>query len=197
MDYLQFYDLEKHLFLKVHRSFHADGCLNAFDLFLIVRWKSNRRKDRIVARLCECGDGDLDKGARCLTRQVHQASNHYERFDILMGPGIGLAIATAILTVLYPSEFTVYDQRVCDTLGGFWNIGNRTTTARIWEGYKEYREAAQENSPDHLSLRNKDRWLWAKDWVEKLEREIDEGCTAFVPTSRRGSQHPTKRKMRT
>ncbi|MDE0624373.1 MAG: hypothetical protein OXH83_22140 [Bryobacterales bacterium] len=176
MDYLQFYDLEEYLFSNVHRSFHADGCLNAFDLFLIVRWKSNRRKDRIIARLCESGDGDLHKGARCLTRQVHRASNHEERLGILMGPGVGLALATAILTVLYPEDFTVYDQRVCDALGDFSKLGNRSAPARIWEGYKEFREAVRENSPGHLMLRNKDRWLWAKNWVEELEREIDDAC---------------------
>ena len=176
MDYLQFYDLEEYLFSKVHPTFHADGCLNAFDFLLIVRWKSNRRKDRIIARLCESGDGDLDKGARCLTRQVHQGSNHDERLGILMGPGIGLAMATAILTVLYPEDYTVYDQRVCNALRGFRNIGNRTTPARILEGYKEFREAVRENTPGHLSLRDKDRWLWAKNWVEMLEREIGDAC---------------------
>lgn len=176
MDYLQFYDLEKYLFSKVHRSFHTDECLNAFDLFLIVRWKSNRRKDLIIARLCDIGDGDLDKGAQCLTRQVHQTSNQDERLSILMGPGIGLAMATAILTVLYPEVYTVYDQRACDALGGFWNIGKRTTPTRVWEGYEEFQEAVRKNTPAHLSLRDKDRWLWAKNWVEILEREIYDAC---------------------
>ena len=180
MDYLQFYDLEKHLFSKVQRSFHADGCLNAFDFFLIVRWKSNRPKGRIIARLSEGGDTDLDNGARCLTRQVHQASNHEERLGILMGPGIGLAMATAILTVLYPEDFTVYDKRACDALGDFSKIGNRKTPAEIWEGYKEFREAVRESTPGHLSLRDKDRWLWAKDWAEKLEREIDDVRAALT-----------------
>lgn len=181
MDYLQFYDLEKHLFSNVHRSFHADGCLNAFDFFLIIRWKSSRRMDLIIDRLCESGGTDIDKGARCLTRQVFQAPNHDERLGILMGPGIGLAMATAILTVLYPGEFTVYDQRACDALDGFRNIGNdKKNTARIWERYKEFREAVQENTPSHLSLRDKDRWLWAKDWVEKLKREIDDACAGLT-----------------
>lgn len=93
-----------------------------------------------------------------------------------MGPGVGLALATAILTVLYPEDFTVYDQRVCDALGDFSKLGNRSAPARIWEGYKEFREAVRENSPGHLMLRNKDRWLWAKNWVEELEREIDDAC---------------------
>ena len=86
-------------------------------------------------------------------------------------------MATAILTVLYPEDFTVYDQRACDALrhlNDFSKIGNRATPARIWEGYKEFREAVRENTPDHLSLRDKDRWLWAKNWVQKLEHEIDD-----------------------
>lgn len=180
MDYLQFYDLERHLFSKVHRTFHQEGCLNAFDFLLIVRWKSNRRKDLVIARLLENGGMDLNRGASCLTRQVHQASNHEERLAILMGPGIGLPMATAILTVLYPEDFTVYDQRACNALGGFSNIGSRTNPARIWEGYKEYREAVREHTPGHLSLRDKDRWLWAKDWVEQLEREIEDRSVALT-----------------
>ena len=176
MDYLQFYDLEQHLFSKVHRSFHADGCLNAFDFLLIVRWKSNRRKDLVIARLCDGGNTDLNKGARRLTRQVHQASNDEERLGILIGPGIGLALATAILTVLYPEDFTVYDKRACDALGDFSELQNCRTPSRIWEGYKEFRKAVRKNTPGHLSLRDKDRWLWAKNWVEKLEREIEDAC---------------------
>lgn len=180
MDYLQLYDIEEHLFTKVHRSFHADGCLNAFDFLLIIRWKSNRSKGRIVDRLCEIGDADLDKGARCLTHQVHQAANHDERLGILMGPGIRLAIATAILTVLYPEDFTVYDTRACNALGGFRKIGNRNYSATTWEGYKEFREAVRENTPDHLSLRDKDRWLWTKDWVEELRREVDDAYAGLT-----------------
>ena len=105
-----------------------------------------------------------------------RAADDEARLKILIDrPGIGLPMATAILTVLYPEEFTVYDVRACDALGGFWNIGNRTNTVRIWEGYKEFREAIQKADPPHLSLRNKDRWLWGKAVVEQMERDIKNG----------------------
>ena len=84
-------------------------------------------------------------------------------------------MATAILTVLYPEEFTVYDVRACDALGDFHNIRNRTNPVRIWEGYKEFREAVRKETPSYLSLRDKDRWLWAKAVVEQMESDLRNG----------------------
>ena len=54
-------------------------------------------------------------------------------------------MATAILTVLYPDYFTVYDTRVCNQLGGFSNLGTRSIST-IWEGYEEFREAVREKA---------------------------------------------------
>ena len=67
-------------------------------------------------------------------------------------PGIALPMTTAILTVLYPEKFTVYDVRACDALDGFHNIGNRTNPVRIWEGYEEFREAVRRATPSCFSL---------------------------------------------
>ena len=95
-------------------------------------------------------------------------------------------MATAILTVLYPDHFTVYDTRVCNQLGRFSNLGSRSI-ATIWEGYEEFRQAVQEEAvrrgaPESLGLRDMDRWLWTLDVVDQLRRE---GCT---PSSSTGSQ---------
>lgn len=177
MDYLEFYDLEEYLLSKVRRCFHVNESLSAFDFFLIVRWKSNRARPMIAEGLREERCTNLDDAVRDLTHEIHRARDHGTRCGILIRcRGIGLPMATAILTVLYPEDFTVYDRRACNALGGFWNIGNRTTPARIWEGYKGFREAVRERTPGKLSLRDKDRWLWTKDWVEKLKREIENGC---------------------
>ena len=176
MDYLRYYWLEDYLFSTVCPRFHGDGSLSAFDFFSIVIWKSNRAKSRIAVGLLEGSHTDLDKAVRALTQKIHEARDHEERLKILIGrSGIGLPMATAILTVLYPEEFTVYDVRACDALGGFRNIGNRKDPVRIWEGYKEFREAVRRETPSCFSLRNKDRWLWAKAVVEQMESDLRNG----------------------
>lgn len=57
---------------------------------------------------------------RKLTADIYGASTGRERLRVLMEDyGFLLPMATAILTVLWPDEFTVYDIRVCDSLGRF------------------------------------------------------------------------------
>lgn len=109
---LEYYDIEKYLFTKVHERFRQDGWLCAFDFFSIVRWKSNRSKGMIRQALCErCSD--LDQAVESLTGDIHEAADHEVRLKILLEVrGIGLSMASAILTVLYPDHFTVYDTRV-------------------------------------------------------------------------------------
>ena len=153
MDYLRYYWLrEDYLFSTGCPRFHRDGSLSAFDFFSIVIWKANRAKSTIAVGLLEGSHTDLDKAVRALTQDIHAARDHEERLKILMDrPGIALLMATAILTVLYPEEFTVYDVRACDALDGFHNIGNRTNPVRIWEGYEEFREAVRRATPSCFS----------------------------------------------
>lgn len=176
MFFLEYYDIETYLFANVHRRFRRDGYLCAFDFFSIVRWKSNRPRKRIRDGLREERSPDIDEAVKSLTCEIHEAEDDERRFKILMDPrvrGVGLAMATAILTVLYPDDFTVYDTRVSAQLkrsgfGCFSNLGNRSKST-IWEGYKEYRQAVQKAAPEGLRLRDKDRWLWTKDAVHELK----------------------------
>lgn len=82
-------------------------------------------------------------------------------------------MATAILAVLWPENFSVYDTRVCDELGGFHKLGDRTKAAAIWQGYRDYLAAVNEAAPSGLSLRDKDRYLWARSVAEQLRRDVD------------------------
>lgn len=186
VDYLSYYDLEKYLFETVSPRFHENWCLCAFDFFLIVNWKSPRPRRMIRNGLRERGQTNLENAVRDLTRKIYLADDHQTRLEILIDqPGIGLAMATAVLTVLYPEEFTVYDRRVCESLvddvsqahvRAFRNLGNRGT-GTVWKGYVDFREAVRNNkkAPQHLSLRDKDRWLWAKAVVQQLKGEIQSG----------------------
>jgi len=83
-----------------------------------------------------------------------------------------LPMASAILTVLYPTEFTVYDVRVCEVLGDFRYLKNRTQFDGVWEDYSAY-VARVRSEAAHLSLlRDKDRYLWGKSFAQGLRAEI-------------------------
>jgi hypothetical protein len=190
-DYQRFYDLERYLFEDVRRKFQEEGSISAFDLLSIVIWKSNRAKTRIAKRLAARAT-DLETAARELTRAVADAPGAEARLSVLMrGWGFKLPMASAILAVLYPDEFTVYDTRVCGELGNFHKLANRTTN--VWTGYVAYRDAVIRATPPSLSLRERDRYLWGRSAVRQLERDVRSGFADYprVPT-KGASRGPAK-----
>ena len=176
-DPVRFYDLERYLFGDVHERFHRDGVLSSFDFFAIVIWKANRAKSSVARRLLDHdphGRGDLEPAVADLTRNLYSTSTDEERLRLLIDDwGFRLPMATAILAVLWPENFSVYDTRVCDELGGFHKLGDRTKVAAIWQGYRDYLAAVNEDAPSGLSLRDKDRYLWARSVAEQLRRDVD------------------------
>ncbi len=175
-DYFNYYALEASLFDGVHNRFHADKSVGAFDFFSIVIWKANRAKSTIARRLLSKAQNageDLDSIARRLTTSLYHAPDDRERLRILLHDwGFLLPMASAILTVLWPASFTVYDIRVCDELGDCHKLGNRTDFDRVWSGYLEYRSKLQPHAPAGLTLRDADRYLWGRSAARQLERNI-------------------------
>jgi hypothetical protein len=83
-----------------------------------------------------------------------------------------LPMSSAILTVLYPEEFTVYDYKVCNQLG-FPSLKNDYKfTEELWKGYRSYCMEVEAKTPKNLRLRDKDRYLWGQYSAEKLEADI-------------------------
>ena len=110
--YLKYYWLEqKYLGKEVHSHFRDKGFLTAEQFFLIAEWKIPRFGKTLVSYL---KDEDIKK----LTERIHKTSSLKERLEIFLKDGeknrkgIKLAMASAILTILYPDDFTVYDIRV-------------------------------------------------------------------------------------
>lgn len=166
VNYLDFYDLEKYLFETVALLFAKEHSLGAFDFFCIVIWKANRAKTRIARRLMASGRySDLDAAVRALTGAISAATLPKDKLRVLIQDwGFLLPMASAILTVLYDDDFTVYDSRVCDVLGDFDWVGNRTNLDSLWEGYSKYVDAVKKAAPAELKLRDKDRWLWGRSF---------------------------------
>lgn len=172
-DWLDYYDLETFLFRDVHQRFQEQGWLDAFDLMSIVIWKANRAKSRIACRLlATSGCSTLDEAARQLTGRIHKAGAARERLAVLIDEwGFLLPMASAILSVLYPDDFTVYDYRVCEQLEEFGKLGQLTSVDRIWPDYEAYVRQVRA-SRSGLSLRDCDRFLTGQSMGEQLERNI-------------------------
>lgn len=185
-DYVRYYNLEEYLCSEVSRRFYAHGSIGAFDFFSIIIWKANRAKTQIARKLRKMDKAqraDLEAIVRDLTRNLSEARSAEERLRILVKHWrFALPMASAILTVLWPDEFTVYDVRVCEQLKDFHRLGSVARFDVVWVGYGQYRDAVRAAVPGELSLRDKDRYLWAKLSASQLERDI---ATGFVRVNSR------------
>src|SRR4051812_34233514 len=123
MDYVGYYNLEAYLLDTVRDRFDKQARLNAFDFFSIVIWKANRAKSRVAKRLLARGFANLEAAVSELTAGIALQPDSKERLRYLMFDwGFRLPMASAILAILYPDDFTVYDFRACDEVGGFQNL---------------------------------------------------------------------------
>ncbi len=162
--YLKYYFLEDYLFNNVRKNFQKHGRLTPEEFFAIVIWKRNASKTKIL--------NGIKRNKRTIseiTLRISEAKTREQRLDALLSPripDIGIAIASAILTVCYPDDFTIADYRACSSLKNFGEevIGNPTTKI---SSYFEYLDKCKKLAHKHnLSLRDFDRILWAKDFYE-------------------------------
>ena len=168
LDYKKYYNLEQYLLEEVRNNFKKRGYLTAEEFFCIVIWKANRSETKIKNRLKRF-DRDLNKAIRTITSELYNKGTQRERLKYLMSQcGFRLPMASAILTMLYPEDFTVYDVRVCDMLNNFHKLQNKTKFDRIWEGYEEFKKAVTNTVPGEVTLRDKDRYLWGKSFCKDL-----------------------------
>lgn len=173
------YDEETHLFGVVGPRFRREGSLGAYDLFFIVRWKANRAITKVAKSLVAVGRADLETIARRMSREIAEASTPREKFMVVSDTWrLRLPMASAILTVMYPETFTVFDVRACDELRGFHEIVHRTNLESRWAGYLAFKAAVEREAPAHLSLRDKDRYLWALSRHRGLEAWLAKGHQA-------------------
>jgi len=162
--YLKYYFLEKYLFNDVRKNFQKYGRLTPEEFFTIVIWKRNASKTKIL--------NGIKKNRRTvseITLKISKSKTREQRLGALLSPkipGIGIAIASAILTVCYPDDFTVADYRARASLKNLGEeiVGN--PTAKVFS-YFEYLDKCKKLAHKYnLSLRDFDRMLWAKDFYE-------------------------------
>lgn len=178
MDYRKLYNREEYIFDDINNRFRDDKFLSAEDFFFIVIWKSNRAKSTI-SNLITNGNHDgaiLKDKVKELTSAIYLASSSKDKMNILYDWGFSLPMASAILTALYPQDFTVYDMRICKMLDAFKNLANkRLFDDLLWAGYQQYVLRVASSVEENMSLRDKDRYLWGKSFYEELRVDIANG----------------------
>ena len=110
-----------------------------------------------------------------IAANLHNALEPDQRVGVLMTKpkwGFLLPTASAILTVLYPDSFSVYDRRVCKELRDFDGLANMNWSADLWREYQRFVVAVRSAAPSELSLRDCDRWLWGRDKREAMCVEL-------------------------
>ena len=175
-DYGRYYDLESYLLNSVQHRFADKGYLFAFDLFCIVVWNASESKQAVARKLRAQGFSNLDAASCVLTRELSQKPNGRERLRCLWGKwGLGLPLASAMLSVLYPDEFAPYHARVCQALGRFRDLAELTDFEQLWQGCLEFKQALQDSTPPGLSLWDKQQYLCGKHLFERLQHGIAQG----------------------
>lgn len=169
MSYLKYYHLENYLFEEVKDNFQKREYLAPEEFFCIVIWKANRAKGKIKAKLLKHGVS-LEQSVKKLTNEIFKAPDSRERLKILLdGWKFNLPMATAILTVLYPKDFTVYDIRVRKELGIDDFAGRKN---QIEKYFSEFLPMVKEKVKGE-NLRDKDKYLWGKSFYEDLTNFLE------------------------
>jgi len=158
---LALYNLEDHLFTCVHEKFKQRKHISPFDFYCVVYWKSNRNRKGIREGL-----GKSDPGK--LFDEVREARKPKAKVEALIKvKGIGIAIASAILAVCYPEEYSVVDSLVFKLVKKWGYLSDASLNVG---GYLRYNEWCLERRDEwRIKLREVDRIVWRKAWEEGLK----------------------------
>jgi len=130
IDYRDFYHDEEYL-LGVGERFRQTGEIEPADFYMILVWKANRAKNYHRNRLKDKA-GNFQAAVSAIASQLFSTTDDKKRLEILLEKwGFALPSASAILTILYPANFTVYDYRVCKEVG---------RPCKSWLGWDEYEQ---------------------------------------------------------
>ncbi len=175
VDCRDYYHDELYLLDKVGRGFRAYGTLEPGDFLMILVWKANRAVGHHIKRLRARGKCNFNEAVSKIARGLYSCTGRKERLQLLMKEWwFALPTATAILAILYPEEFTVYDVVVCDELKHKYQP-HLYGADSSWEEYETYHQKVVTTAPSELSLRDKDRWLIGRhyyNWLKKKALEL-------------------------
>ena len=173
--YKKFYSLENYLFNEVSKNFSEKHYLTSEEFFAIIIWKRNASKTKIRDSVKKHKISIHD-----LTLNIYKEKTQNGKLNVLISiPNIGISIASAILTVCYPNDFTVVDYRVINSLNKLGLITRQDSVTKL-DSYFDYLEKCKSLKDKHnVSLRDIDKILWGMDWycgkdgIEDLIKNVE------------------------
>jgi len=173
MDYKKFYNDEQYLLEEVGPHFRAIGNLAPADFYTLLNWKSPRNKNMHLKRLKAIA-GTFKAAVAQIAAELYGAVDQKRRLEILMNKwGFALPTASAILTILFPADFTVFDWRACGEVRVDYKPWNqRSFSDAVWEHYEAFRQAVIDQVPSEPELREKDRFLIGRS----IRNEVEKVC---------------------
>jgi hypothetical protein len=133
-------------------------------------WSLEALATYVRARATAYLEKNSDSMIATVTRTALAAPELIKHRVLTILSGVGVPMASALLTIWNPDEFTVIDVRAIST----WRAAGHLRSGNDWPPYLEYvdlcRRLAADSAPD---LRSLDRALWqwsASDGVLKLSR---------------------------
>lgn len=186
--YEQYYNLENYLFDEVRPRFKNTKLLSPFDFFAIAIWKSNRNKTRLRDGFLD--EGRLEKSSLKIICKTLASFERGARPDEVVESlrkvwGMGIPVASAYLTVLYPEDFTIVDERAIfafthhPSLTGYYGINkpqdqlqpNPITTVNGYLRYVEVCKMARQDL-EISTLREFDKLIWGYSFHEDLREFV-------------------------
>ncbi|HPT66016.1 MAG TPA: hypothetical protein PK257_01745 [Candidatus Woesebacteria bacterium] len=159
--YIELYDTEKYLFEVISPKVKKSGYLSFNDFYQICMWKSARPKKRYL---------NNKESVENVTKRALLETDEGRRIKILCElDGVGIATASAILTIIYPEKYAVIDVRDLEELNKIIkNKIGKTISINTWINYlAEMRKLAKENN---ATPREIDKALFAMN-RESLENQ--------------------------
>jgi len=175
---LDFYSPETRVFPAIAAAAQGPQKLTKEHVLLILKWKLRRIKGSNSETVS-------DENLHRINGWVEKASQTGREINALKGlgkiPGIGLATATAILTICYPERFTIIDRRVLEMLDLISpeNVGHwKDDWSGDWTAeryFNEYLPKVKDHAAEWgCSLREADQALWGLSVCEQIERFINQ-----------------------
>jgi thermostable 8-oxoguanine DNA glycosylase len=137
--YIELYDTEKYLFEVVGVLAKERGSLTFDEFYKICMWKSARQKQNYLKN-----KRTIEK----ITKNAFEENDESERIKILCKlDGVDIKTASALLTVVFPQEYAVIDERCLDVLNTYGFKISKYSSINTWLSYlKIMRGLAKENN---------------------------------------------------
>ncbi|MEK7211736.1 MAG: hypothetical protein AAB731_03820, partial [Patescibacteria group bacterium] len=126
--------------------------------------------DAIDLSLLKDVNKNLDITTKEITNKVFKEKGNRGKLRTLLEDyGFLLPMASAILTVLYPKNFTIYDVRVRNEIKMKDDISHKKNVVDLY--FNEYLKKVNDILQGH-DLRDKDKYLWGKSFYNALKKLI-------------------------